>query len=610
MTRTVTVTFEPDGTSIAVPVGTRLQDAAAQAGVYLEHPCGGRGICGKCQVQVGGEASPPTEVERDVLPPELLAQGRRLSCQLEILGRVEVHVIQDRPSAEVILKEGKEPFYELNPPVNAIHLALREPSVEDQRSDEERVLDALRSAGKEVQPIPQDILRALPGCLRGADWSVTAILRGSHWLTIRPGDTTRRIFGIAVDLGTTTVVASLHDLRSGQELAKCGLVNEQIVCGADVISRMTYLRAGDDGLRTLNKHAINTVNRLIDELLIQAEVSRDETHVISVVGNTTMQQILLNIDPTPIGASPFTPAFRRPTVWPAHDLGLRIHPDGCVCVAPVIAGYVGGDIVADILASALYESEDPVLLVDLGTNAEIVLADRHEIITCACAAGPAFEGGEISQGMRAVRGAIESVWVEGEDLRLGVIGDVEPTGICGSGLVDALAVLLDIGAVERGGRLLPPDEYTGPKWIKQRLKQESEGITFLLGGKEERLISLTEQDIRKIQLAKGAVKAGTKILCHERNLSPMDIKRVLVAGAFGSHLQPESALRIGLIPPLDPKQVHFIGNAAWVGAKMMLLSMVVARRAWSLVDQARYVELSGRPDFQSEFGLSMRFDDD
>jgi uncharacterized 2Fe-2S/4Fe-4S cluster protein (DUF4445 family) len=491
-----------------------------------------------------------------------------------------------------------------------VHLLLDQPSVEDQRSDEERVLDALRSAGREVEPIPQHILRALPDCLRAAHWSVTAILRDGHWLTIQPGDTASMICGIAVDLGTTTVVGSLHNLSSGQELAKHGLTNEQVACGADVISRMTYLRLREDGLGILNEHAINTVNRLIDVLVKQADVSREKVYVISVAGNTTMQQMLLHVDPTPIGASPFIPAFRRPTVWSAHELGLRIHRDGCVCAAPVVAGYVGGDIIADILASAIYEAEDPALLVDLGTNAEIVLADRKRIMTCACAAGPAFEGGQIMWGTRAVRGAIESVWMDGEDLRLGVIGDVEPIGICGSGLVDALAALLDIGAVDRSGRLLPPGEYSGPEWVRQRLIQKPEGITFVLWHKGDRSIFLTDKDIREIQLAKAAVKAGIKILCHERNLSPMRITRVLIAGAFGSHLRPESALRIGLIPPLETDRVHFVGNAAWVGAKMLLLSAPVARRAWGIVDQTRYVELSGRPDFQSEFGLSMPFNDD
>ncbi|MFH1740769.1 MAG: ASKHA domain-containing protein [bacterium] len=609
MSRTVTATFQPSGKSIEVPVGTRLQDALSQAGIDLDHPCGGHGICEKCQVDISGRVSPPTDVERDLFGPDEFDRGRRLSCQVEILGPVEVTTSQGGTRVEIILQEGQEPSYEVEPPVHAFHLSLTRPSVEDQRGDEERVLEALQALGEDPEPMPPRILRLLPGLLRESDWSITAILHDRQWVAVQPGNTADRLYGVAVDLGTTTVVASLHDLRDGRELGKRGMTNKQVVCGSDVISRMTCLNASDAGLKTLHEHAVHTINQLIDELSRDCAVRREEIVALSLVGNTIMQQLFLNVDPTPIGASPFTPAFQRPTVWSAQELGVRIHPDGCVCVAPVIAGYVGGDIVADILASAVYESDETILLVDLGTNAEITLINRDRISSCACAAGPAFEGGEISQGMRAVEGAIERVRIKGEDLGLGVIGDVDPVGICGSGLVDALAVLLDTGAVDKGGRLLPPGEYTGPEWVRKRLRTTSDGISFVLWEKGKKAVTLSGKDIREIQLAKGAVKAGIKILCHERNGSVDMIAKILIAGAFGSHLQPESALKTGLIPRLDPKKVHFVGNTAWVGAKMLLLSALAARRARGVVGQTQYIELSGRPDFQSEFGLSMAFDD-
>jgi len=603
----IEVTFQPSGITVSVPPGTRLQDAVIQAGADIEHPCGGKGICEKCQVYVRGETSPPTELERELFGPELLAQGRRLSCQVEILGPVEVERVAEAPKAEVILQQGQEPSYDVDPPVRSIYVKLDPPAVDDQRSDEERLLDAIRPVTGNLNPIPTRILRLLPELLRDADWSATAILRKREWLTLQPGDRSSHVFGVAVDLGTTTVVASLHELPTGKEIAKEGLTNKQAVCGSDVISRLTYLKLGNQR-RTLTKYAVDTINELIDGLCSRSSIQRTDIYTVNLVGNTIMQQLLLDVDPLPISESPFVPAFRRFTVWPASELGIDVHPHACVCVAPVIAGYVGGDIVSDILATSIYESEQPVLMVDLGTNAEVVLADRHQIHACACAAGPAFEGGEISQGSRAIPGAIESVILEGEGIRLGVIEEIEPMSICGSGLIDALAILLDIGAVTSGGRLLPPDEFSGPDWVRERLVHRQDGVAFRLWEGSKDSIYLTEKDIREVQLAKGAVKAGIKILCRERGISPLQLGKVMIAGAFGSHLSPQSALRVGLIPPLSAENVSFVGNTAWVGAKMMLLSTSVQRHVEAIIGHAQYLELSGRTDFQMEFGLCMSFD--
>ncbi len=603
----IQVTFQPDGVTVCVPPGTELQDAIVQAGVDIEHPCGGKGICEKCRVEIDGEVSPPTELEQNLFSQDLLNRGRRLSCQVKIFGPLTVRRVESAQSAEVILQQGEEPDYKIDPPIRASHLTLDSPSVSDQRSDEERLFDAVQAAHHPLEPIPPHILSTLPEVVRKEQWSVTAVLRNREWLTVQPGDRTSQTFGVAVDLGTTTVVASLHELPSGKEIAKQGLTNKQTVCGSDVISRMTYLQSGDHRKR-LSKYATDTINELIVRLSDESGIQQTDICEVAVVGNTIMQQLLLNVDPLPIGETPFVPAFRRPTVWSARKSMIEVHPDACLCLAPVIAGYVGGDIVADILATSVYESEKPVLLVDLGTNAEVVLADRHRICACACAAGPAFEGGEISQGIRAVPGAIEKVTLEGERLGIGVIGNIDPTGICGSGLVDALAVLLDIGAVTSAGRLLPREEFSGPDWVRERILNRADGVAFELWKGQKESIYLTEKDIREIQLAKGAVKAGIKILCHQHGVSPLDVEKVLIAGAFGSHLNPKSALKTGLIPPLPPEKVFFVGNTAWVGAKMMLLSTSVERQIRAIMRHAQYLELSGRMDFQEEFALSMPFD--
>jgi len=601
------VTFQPDGKTVSVPIGTRLHEAASKAGIDLEFPCGGHGICGKCRVEIAGEVSPPSMEEEDLFTSEELANGLRLCCQVEILGPAKVRILQRTAPVEVILQEGKEPAYEIQSPVRAIDLILPPPSVTDQRGDEERLLEVLHAQGIHAKTLPGHLLRDLPRILRDSDWAVIAILFGEDWLALHSQGVMRGVYGVAVDLGTTTVVASLHDVKTGTEFAKHGMTNRQAVCGSDVISRLSYVRERKDGLETLHRLATETLNRLIEQLVADHGIRKEEIYAVSLAGNTIMQQLFLQMDPSPIASSPFVPVCHRPTVWKARELGVEIHPEGCICVAPVIAGYVGGDIVADILASPLYESSETVVMLDLGTNAEIVLANEHEMTACACAAGPAFEGGEISQGMRAMEGAIERVWIEKDQLCLAVIGDTEPAGICGSGLVDTLAVLLETGVVDRTGRLLPPTEYPGPDWL--RIRESAEGTRFVLWENGKISISLTDKDIREIQLAKGAVKAGIKILCHELGITVEKIDRVLLAGAFGSHLCPESALKVGLIPPMDLEKVHFIGNTAWVGAKMMLLSESGMRRSRVISEKMRYIELSGRIDFQSEFGLSMGFDD-
>jgi len=603
------VTFQPERKAISVPIGTSLQDAISKAGIDMEFPCGGHGICGKCRIDVRGEVNLPSEEERELYTPEELENGLRLCCRVEILGPVDVRMLQTPAKTDVILQEGEEPAYEIRSPLRVVDLVLQPPSVTDQRADEERLLEALRSQGIHAKPLPGHLLRDLPRVLRESNWAVTAVLFGEDWLALHSQGTTRGVYGVAVDLGTTTVVASLHDVKTGTEFAKRGMTNRQIVCGSDVISRLSYVRERKDGLETLHHLATETLNRLIEQLVADHGIRKEEIYAVSLAGNTIMQQLFLQMDPTPIAFSPFVPVCHRPTVWKARELGVKIHPEGCVCVAPVIAGYVGGDIVADILAGSLYESDETVVMLDLGTNAEIVLTYQHEMTACACAAGPAFEGGEISQGMRAMEGAIERVWRERDELRLGVIGDAEPAGICGSGLVDALALLLETGVVDQTGRLLPPKEYSGPDWLRERIRENVEGTRFVLWENKKSSISLTDKDIREIQLAKGAVKAGIKILCHEQGITVDKIDRVLIAGAFGSHLRPESALKVGLIPPMDIEKVHFIGNAAWVGAKIMLLSEPGMRRSRVISEKMRYIELSGRMDFQSEFGLSMGFDD-
>lgn len=606
-----TVRFDPQGETVKIETKTTIQGAAANSDVPLEHPCGGRGICGKCRVTVEGELSAVTEAESRLLSEEERAAGIRLSCQAEVLGDLQVRLDgggwEDDGS---ILTEGEGVRIPIHPRCRKTFLQLPPPTLEESRDDEKRVRDALRERNIPTQPMPPHLVAELPRRLREQEFGVTVTTIDDDWICVEAGDTTGRFFGLAVDLGTTTVVLSLHDLNSGEELGRRGATNRQVTYGADVITRMSYAGEAEDGIATLQRQALDSLNPALDELCREAEIRRDEIYQMAVVGNSVMQTLLLGIDPSPISVSPFIVASTRPQTWTASRIGLELHPDAVVTTAPLIASYVGGDIVADILASEVYESERPLLLVDVGTNAEIVLADRDKIVACASPAGPAFEGAEILQGMRAAPGAIERVRCGQDRFEVETIGDRRPVGICGSGLIDALAVLLDLGVVTENGRLLPPDEFEGPDWVSERLQSDEEGVRIVLWQDKKDVISLTAHDIRKLQLAKGAVKVGIKILCRHRGIDVSDLGGILLAGAFGSHLAEESVLRIGMVPRLPGRSIRFIGNTAWSGAKMLLLSRAAVFKAEEIRRQTAYHELSGRADFQMEYGMSMLFNDD
>ncbi len=606
------VTFSTEKRTASVALGSSLQEAAAGIESMLEHPCGGRGICGKCRVQAHGLLSDPSEAEYRLLSPQELADGIRLSCQATVLGPAEVKTDVDIVSSEQsILMEGEGASIAIQPRCQKIYLQLEPPTLEESRDDEQRITDALTERGIYMQPMPPALVRQLPGFMRpkdGEHFCITVTILKNHWIHIESGDTSARFFGIAVDVGTTTVVVSLHDLHTGEELGRRGLTNKQISCGGDVISRMAFSREHESGRETLHRLILDTIETAIDELCSESKVSRDEIAQIVAVGNSVMETLLLGIDPSPIAVSPFIVVSTQAQDWSAPDAGFNLPAHTVVTTGPLIASYVGGDIIADMLASEVYEADAPTLLIDIGTNAEIVLADRERIVACASPAGPAFEGAEIRQGMRAAPGAIERVSVGQECFEIETIGNTPPRGLCGSGLIDALACLLEVGAVDPNGRLLPPEDSTAPDWVRRALTANDEGVRIRIAESKGSNIELWADDIRKLQLAKGAVKVGIKILCHQWGIEATELDRILLAGAFGNHLRETSLVRSDMIPALPTGRTRFIGNTAWMGAKMLLLSKTAFFQAEKLRQHVTYYELSGRSDFQMEFGMSMLFD--
>jgi uncharacterized 2Fe-2S/4Fe-4S cluster protein (DUF4445 family) len=599
------VRFLPSGKVRHVRDSLTLFALAREAGVAVYNTCNGVGTCGKCVVQVRGPVSEPTDTERRFLPEERLKQGWRLACQVWPRGEVEVTVPSYGP--QQILTAGVRARFRLAPPVVKRVFTLDPPSLEDQTGDYARACRELGIPADES--VTLDVLRSLAGALR-PEWRATAVLCDGRLTGIEPGDTTASLLGVAFDIGTTTLVGYLRDLWTGEELAVASDLNPQVSYGADVISRIEYAINEPNGLKTLYTQVCNRLNRMIGELCEEAGADRRGVYAVSVAGNSVMQHLFLGIDPRNIAFAPYIPVVQEGLSLSPGQARMDINPAGRVYVMPAVASYVGGDIVADILATRLWKRRGTALLVDIGTNGEIVLGVDGRIVACAAPAGPCFEGANISSGMRAADGAITSVRLTAEgDFRIETIGGTRARGFCGSGLVDAVAALLDSGLVDETGRLLPPDELpeTVPAPAAGRLRERDGMLEVVFGDRHRGEVTLTQADIRELQNAKGSIAAGIQVLCDRNGVHPAELGAVLLAGAFGNFVRPSSALRIGLLPPVPLKRIRSVGNAAGVGAQMALLSRGERRQAQKLRSKVRYVELSGSPDFRDAYMDAMFF---
>jgi uncharacterized 2Fe-2S/4Fe-4S cluster protein (DUF4445 family) len=473
--------------------------------------------------------------------------------------------------------------------------------LEDQRSDVERLRDALTAEGFDMK-VDLQVLRTLPALLRNDEFKATAVLGGDHLIAVEPGDTREESYGVAFDLGTTTVVGTLMNLRTGMAEAVRSTLNGQAPFGADVISRISHGMQGDEAKGELRDAIQRTMNTILVELYEAAGVARDRVYEMVIVGNATMLHLLFGIDATPISMMPFTPAFREPLYLPARDAGLDIHPGGYVQTLPVIGAYVGADIIAGVIATGLAREDKLRVFVDVGTNGEIVLGSAKRVLCTAAPAGPAFEGSQIRCGMRATDGAIEGVTLT-HRVELQVIGgDIPPKGICGSGLVDTVAQLRVVGLLDPSGRMRSREEVPEHP-LSDRLINVDGVRAFLLAEG----VYLSQKDVRELQFGKGSIATGIKVLMDVMGVKTADLDEVLLGGSFGSYLNPESAKIIGLVPPVDVDRILSVGNTAGEGAKMSLLSFRERQVAFELPDKMEYVELSGRADFNDSFVSVLQF---
>jgi uncharacterized 2Fe-2S/4Fe-4S cluster protein (DUF4445 family) len=615
-TAMATITFSPSGETIEVPHGTSLLDAAILCELDVPAPCAGQGRCGRCRVRVTSG-----EVERrsnaGLVTAEIL-DGWAVACQTYVAGSADVEVPERskekvRPHGHAIAEPESLPItcdYLQNPAVRLFQLEIEPPSLADNTSDFDRLQRAL-SQQHGIDQIRAELpqLRRVGTALRHANWKVTVALEMRDWvygtylpprlLRVYPTVFPQASMGLAVDLGTTSVVAYLIDFKEGRVVDTASAYNKQIACGDDVISRIIYAgRKG--GLERLQKLAVETINELLEELQQRSGAELREIHEIAVAGNTTMTHLFLGLEPRYLREEPYIPAISAAPKLIAAELDLNANPVARVHILPSVGAYVGGDITAGVISSGMYATDALTLFIDIGTNGEMVLGNKDWLLSCACSAGPAFEGGGVRHGMRAAVGAIEDVYIDDATLEptFRTIDDAPAVGICGSGLIDLLGELFITGIVDKSGHL---DREASTDRVRV-VDAVPEYVVCRAGeGGAEKDITLTESDISGLLRAKAAIYAGFEVLCASVGVDLADVEQIFIGGAFGQYLNVEKAIRIGLLPDQPISRFHFLGNTSALGAFAALLCINIRHEVIDVASKMTYLELSADNTFMDEY---------
>ncbi len=603
--------LQPIGKRIDVHEGTNLLDACQQAGVELVAICGGSGVCGTCRVRLlKGKLSDYSLTELAELTDEERASGLRQACQVEVLSDITIEIPPESLSAPQRLSiEGQDLDFEWQRHiVQAFDIETTPATLTDLRPDTTRILDALRTNGGQfdlpmITPyeltFDSEAVKSLAGAIRENVWKVRIVIRhNDEIVAFLPPSTP--VYGLAVDVGTTKVAAYLVDMDSGETVAKSGAMNPQIAYGEDIISRIRYINDHPDGLKTLQSRLIETLNNLIEELSKEAKVKREQIVEAVIVGNTAMHHILARLPVRQLGESPYMATVGDALSIKARDLGLHLAAGGTVYLPPNIAGFVGADHVSMLVGAGLDNTKETVMALDIGTNTEISLYHEGKHWATSCPSGPAFEGAHIEDGMRAAPGAVERVRIEGDDVKVHTIGNADAVGICGSGILDAIAECL------KAGLLTPKGALTG---THPRLRGLGAAAEFVLvpasKSKTGRDVRMTRKDVNEIQLAKGAVRAGAEVLLEKAGIQAADINQVVIAGAFGTYLDLDSAIAIGMLPRTERTRYQQIGNAAGTGARRMLVSLDQREIAEWIARKVEFVELAKHPSFTKVYSRAL-----
>ncbi len=617
----VRVTFLPNDITIEVPQGEILLRAAMAAGVHINASCGGEGICGKCRVIIeeGPTESEPTEK----ITPEDRARGYRLACKTRVTGDVRVRIpVESAVDISALLRKSPRQTATVRqiglneikeqglfvPAVEKRYLELTPPDAQDHLPDVTRLVNHLRihhdEHGLEVE-LP--VIRKIPSVFREQDFKVTVTLARpvresgkTQIINVQAGDTTPQHYAVAMDIGTTTIYGQLVDLNTGEILAEHGEFNGQISYGEDVITRIMFAEKGTDGLQTLHRVVIDTVNKVIAKIIKQSKVTRENVSLITLAGNTTMTQLLLAVEPRYIRRSPYVPTA---TIYPpirATDLDIDLDSHVTALVYPQVSSYVGGDIVAGVMGCGMYRTEKLTLFMDIGTNAEVVIGNKDWMACAACSAGPAFEGGGIEFGMRAAKGAIEDFSINPETLEpmIATIGNVRPKGICGSGLITIVATLFENGVIDNQGKF-DRDLKT------DRIRENNNVYEYVLAYQEstqiDRDIVINEIDIENLIRAKGAIFSGCMTLLSEVGMECDNVEQIILAGGFGSYVDLGRAMVIGLLPEVEPEKVVYVGNSSLLGARMSALTNSVRQEVVSVTNMMTSFELSETHSYMDHY---------
>ncbi|NVM01698.1 MAG: DUF4445 domain-containing protein [Candidatus Helarchaeota archaeon] len=593
------VIFQPEGKRLKVKDGQTILEAALAGGVDLVSICGGAGSCGKCKIIMEESVSinSITNEETKLLLKKELNQGIRLACQTKVHGDIIVKVPEySRTGKQRLQIEGIDTPIKLEPSVSKFYLEIKKPTLKDPKSDVDRIKDELYVKFKLTDlHINFDLMKNFSKILRDSDWKVTIVIWDDEIIAIEPNNTTKRIFGYAVDIGTTKLAGYLIDLNTGKVISAGSLMNPQIPFGEDIISRMNY--PDRDKLQVV---VIEGINKILEKLKEKTGVKSEEIYEMTAVGNTAMHHLFFNINTKFLGYAPYPPVVRESIVINANVIGTKIHPYGKIYFLPIIAGYVGADNVGVILATEIYKSDKISLGLDIGTNTEVVLGNKEKILSCSCASGPAFEGAQIKFGMRAASGAIERVEIDPQSLNLTykTIDNEPPKGICGSAMVDLLAEMLKSGIIDVTGKF-------NKKFKDPKIRAVDQILELIVAPKEESGIDediiFSQTDVRQIILAKAAMRTGIEILLKNYGLKIENVEKLFIAGAFGNYIDKVNARIIGMFPEIDLNKVIYVGNAAGTGARMCLVSKNAKKIVEEISKKVTYVELGADKDFQNNF---------
>ena len=578
--------------------GTLLEILLAQR-IFVDNPCNGKGVCGKCRVKIQKGALPePTETEKKLLKQEELREGVRLSCLVKPENDLEIELMQKERKHEV-LTDGYVPKFEFDVDIRKQVIEIHKPTLEDQTPYEDQIKN---QTGGEL------LFQSLKNA-RFQSGKATVVLHGQQVIQVEEGDTTGSLYGVAIDIGTTTVVCTLIDMLNGKELANASMINAQKHFGLDVLTRISYeLEHPEDGAEKLQKAIVDSVNDMIAEACHQARVDPKEIYEVTVGANCTMMHMLLGVDATSIGKAPYAPMFVRAKDIKASEIGIHVAEGARLYCLPSVSAYIGADIVAGTYVCELKKEKGNVLFIDIGTNGEIVLSNKGRLLCCSCAAGPALEGMNISSGMRAAEGAIEDVKITEEGVRLKVIGNEEPIGICGSGILAVIKELLRVGLIRKEGafiklKQLEETDYRYPMLQLDGIKRE-----FIMTKKPQKLL-ITQGDVRQVQLAKGAILSGFIALLNKAGIRMEDLDKVMIAGQFGAHLPADSLVGTGILPKEVEDKLVYVGNSSKTGAYMALMSSKVKAEMEELASYMDYMELGATEGYERLFSDCLIFPD-